>query len=617
MVTLLGVGFVAGLVTAISPCILPVLPVIFAGASTGGRRRSIAIVVGPRRELRASPPCSASRCSPRCTCPRTCSTTSATRCCCCSPSALIVDPVGRPARAAVREAVARRRASGRAPRAASCSASGSGSCSSRAPGPSSRPSRAVAATHRIGLDRRRAHRGVRARASRSRSSPSRSCSQRLATSWAFVREHARAVRRGSGVVIGVMAVVIPTGAASGLQTDLPGYASSIENSVPAGVETQLAAPHRRARELASRTSRRKDLASALPEPRARRPTSPASPRGSTPRATARSRSRRCGARSCSSTSGPTRASTAAARSRTSRPGTARTTRTGSWSSACTRPSSPSSTSRPTSPPAAASLGVTYPIAIDNDYGTWDAYNNEYWPAEYLIDQNGDVRHTSFGEGDYATTESDIRALLLAGGAKRLPDADRPPEHRAHRGHDPGELPRLPAPRQRREPDLGRRDDALPAAEPAAARRARASAAAGTCTAGRRPRGATRCSQLSYQADRRVPRARRPRHGARRAATASPPATVHVEGYPDLYTLLAATTLDRGRAHAARCRPACAPTTSRSADPGADVARLARAWRRAHSTSVERWPLRHRGDAHMQARIARARAETSGDSNPAA
>ncbi len=46
MLTLLGVGFVAGLVTAISPCILPVLPVIFAGASTGGRRRSIAIVVG-------------------------------------------------------------------------------------------------------------------------------------------------------------------------------------------------------------------------------------------------------------------------------------------------------------------------------------------------------------------------------------------------------------------------------------------------------------------------------------------------------------------------------------------------------------------------------------------
>ena len=55
--------------------------------------------------------------------------------------------------------------------------------------------------------------------------------------------------------------------------------------------------------------------------------------------------------------------------------------------------------------AAAQLGVHYPVAIDDNYGTWDAYNNEYWPAEYLIDQNGHVRHTSFGEGDYATTET--------------------------------------------------------------------------------------------------------------------------------------------------------------------------------------------------------------------
>ena len=70
--------------------------------------------------------------------------------------------------------------------------------------------------------------------------------------------------------------------------------------------------------------------------------------------------------------------------------------------------------------AAQSLGVRYPIALDNSYGTWDAYNNEYWPAEYLIDQNGDVRHTSFGEGDYSTMEADIRALLLAGGAHDLP-----------------------------------------------------------------------------------------------------------------------------------------------------------------------------------------------------
>ncbi len=71
--------------------------------------------------------------------------------------------------------------------------------------------------------------------------------------------------------------------------------------------------------------------------------------------------------------------------------------------------------------SAAQLGVDYPIAVDNSYGTWNAYNNEYWPAEYLIDQRGHVRHTNFGEGDYGGTESAIRSLLHAGGVSRLPD----------------------------------------------------------------------------------------------------------------------------------------------------------------------------------------------------
>ncbi len=60
---------------------------------------------------------------------------------------------------------------------------------------------------------------------------------------------------------------------------------------------------------------------------------------------------------------------------------------------------------------AAALGVHYPVAIDNNYGTWNAYDNEYWPADYLIDAHGDVRHIHFGEGDYSTTEQLIRQLL--------------------------------------------------------------------------------------------------------------------------------------------------------------------------------------------------------------
>jgi len=60
---------------------------------------------------------------------------------------------------------------------------------------------------------------------------------------------------------------------------------------------------------------------------------------------------------------------------------------------------------------AKSLGVKYPIAIDNDYATWNAYSNQYWPAEYLIDSTGMVRHLAFGEGDYDGTERLIRELL--------------------------------------------------------------------------------------------------------------------------------------------------------------------------------------------------------------
>ena len=62
--------------------------------------------------------------------------------------------------------------------------------------------------------------------------------------------------------------------------------------------------------------------------------------------------------------------------------------------------------------AAAQLGVRYPIAIDNNYATWQAYGNEGWPAEYLIDGTGLLRYSSAGEGDYAGTESLIRQLLV-------------------------------------------------------------------------------------------------------------------------------------------------------------------------------------------------------------
>jgi cytochrome c biogenesis protein CcdA/thiol-disulfide isomerase/thioredoxin len=62
---------------------------------------------------------------------------------------------------------------------------------------------------------------------------------------------------------------------------------------------------------------------------------------------------------------------------------------------------------------AAALGVKYPVAIDDNYATWTAYDNQYWPADYLIDAQGNVRSVHFGEGGYATTGQLIRQLLRA------------------------------------------------------------------------------------------------------------------------------------------------------------------------------------------------------------
>ena len=70
--------------------------------------------------------------------------------------------------------------------------------------------------------------------------------------------------------------------------------------------------------------------------------------------------------------------------------------------------------------AAGNLGVNYPVAVDDNLATWDAYNNEYWPADYLIDPDGTVRAYNFGEGGYSSMEDNIRMLLTANGVTDLP-----------------------------------------------------------------------------------------------------------------------------------------------------------------------------------------------------
>lgn len=76
--------------------------------------------------------------------------------------------------------------------------------------------------------------------------------------------------------------------------------------------------------------------------------------------------------------------------------------------------------------AVAEYGITWPVALDPQMGTWNAYGNQYWPAEYLIDQQGHLRREHFGEGEYDVTEAAIRALLGAPAPQSTAPADMTP-----------------------------------------------------------------------------------------------------------------------------------------------------------------------------------------------
>ena len=89
------------------------------------------------------------------------------------------------------------------------------------------------------------------------------------------------------------------------------------------------------------------------------------------------------------------------------------------------------------------LGVDYPVALDNDYAIWKGFNNEYWPAHYFIDAQGQIRHHHFGEGEYRESEDVIRQLLAEAGQKNLPGGYVSDDHRgveAAASNDPTRSP---------------------------------------------------------------------------------------------------------------------------------------------------------------------------------
>jgi len=99
------------------------------------------------------------------------------------------------------------------------------------------------------------------------------------------------------------------------------------------------------------------------------------------------------------------------------------------------------------------LGITYPVAMDNDYRIWQAFNNQYWPADYFIDATGHIRHHEFGEGNYDQSEQWIRTLLeeanhhpltgaatniVASGAEAAPDSTDALSPETYIGYDRAE-----------------------------------------------------------------------------------------------------------------------------------------------------------------------------------
>jgi thiol-disulfide isomerase/thioredoxin len=89
------------------------------------------------------------------------------------------------------------------------------------------------------------------------------------------------------------------------------------------------------------------------------------------------------------------------------------------------------------------LGVTYPVALDDDYAIWKGFANEYWPADYFIDARGRIRHHYFGEGGYAEGEDVIRRLLTDAGYTNLPSGYVTPGAKGAQAASSGDAMRSP------------------------------------------------------------------------------------------------------------------------------------------------------------------------------
>ena len=413
MLTVLLVGFVAGMVTVISPCVLPVLPVIFAGGTTGGHRRAVAIVAGLTITFAAATLLGVVVLSAL-GLPQDLLTDIGIALLVLLALALIIEPIG----ALIERPFARL---SMAPKVGAGTTSGvllgAGLGLGFAPcaGPILAAITTAAATHQISWSAAALTIAYAAGLAVPLLAIALS-SQRLASRWSFIRAHARVTRQLSGVFIGAMAILIATGALTSLQETVPSL--GLNAFVTPAVQTQL---NRIAGEGANTfvASQAKSDAAKLPDEGAAPDFTGITAWLNTPKDTPLTLAQLRGkvvlvdfwTYSCINC----RRSIAHVEAWYQR-----YHKDGLVVVGVSAPEFAFEHVVSNVAAGASSLGITYPIAIDDNLATWTAYHNNDWPAEYLIDQHGIVRHTAIGEGDYTTTEADIRALLVAGGATSLP-----------------------------------------------------------------------------------------------------------------------------------------------------------------------------------------------------
>ncbi len=397
MVVLLGIAFVAGLITAISPCVLPVLPVLFAGSVAGGGRwRPVAIIAGIVASFTVFTLGGAALLSAL-GLPQDFLRTFAIAMLLVLAATLIVPKLGlileRPL-----VFLSRRRTGG--DHNAFLLGASLGLVFVPCAGPVLAAVTAISASGHVGI------RAVLVTLAYALGAavPMLALAllgQRAAAATKLVRSHALSTRRVAGVVVGVTALAIALGADQHFTTALPGYTSVLQKRIEQSSTAR--------KELRKLTHSGEALAANGTAPQAPefrgivdwintpggKPLSLASLRGKVVLVDFWTYS----CINCIRTLPHLKAWDAAYR------------RYGLVIVGVHTPEFAFERVPSNVRAAVKKFGLRYPVALDNGYRTWNAYQNEYWPAEYLIDRTGVVRRTHFGEGEYGETDAAIRRLL--------------------------------------------------------------------------------------------------------------------------------------------------------------------------------------------------------------